>query len=429
MSYATSNQNREDRFDIPEEFLNRTGKHLNLSLDIRECLEPARRRANIEEAERALAGLPQVTPEEFFSSVLWSRILEEIVIGFPYKWKIEFFIDVELKTMQDVLQHNFIQSWNEMNVRHFISDSYELSGLIMDSRNITDLICWRVAMLMRLQEKLIASKKTLDNLHRVHDAYYNTVPLLNSTVTPNGIYDAFVFNSELFKSSPEINETYNRLRKHIKKFTENIDSLYHIYFSHENDIELKHKTLKYSNGLTQAAEDYDRDLRIYESIVIRQPLQRIEKAKMEIKTFVTKWLAKYSDILTNLARAEYIYKKKYKYWLVFNQTNTTGKIAAYLDNLKNERYVSKLYIAGFLTSHRITKLVEDNKDYLSRSHELTRTVWFDVQIYVKEICLCNKKVAHIPLMQAFYAKLYDNYTTATDSERDDMEYYFGFENI
>ncbi|KAK2189431.1 hypothetical protein NP493_106g00012 [Ridgeia piscesae] len=25
MSYATSNQNREDRFDIPEEFLNRTG--------------------------------------------------------------------------------------------------------------------------------------------------------------------------------------------------------------------------------------------------------------------------------------------------------------------------------------------------------------------------------------------------------------------
>ena len=427
MSYATSNQNSENRFDIPEEFLNRTGKHLNQSLDIRECLEPVRRRANIEEAERALAGLPQVTAKD--PSDVLDNFVIQIMALMPYKRQISSFINVELKTMQDVLQHNFIKSWNEMNVRQFISDSYELSGVIMDSGNVTDHVCWRVALLMRLQEKLIASMRTLDNLYRVHDAYYNTVPLQNSNVTPSGSYDAFFFTRELFKPIPEINETYIRLRKHIMKYTENINSLYHIYTSHENDIELKHESRNYSNGLMQAAEGYDRDLRIYESLVIRQPLQRIETAKTEIQELVIQGLAKHIDFETNVARTNYIYKKKYKYWLEFNQTDTTGKIAAYLHDLKNERYVSKLYIAVFLTSHRIQKLVEDNREYLSRSHELTRTLCFDLTQYLGLVCKCNHIVAHTPLMQAFYAKLYDHYTTATDSERLAMDLYFRFANF
>ena len=299
----------------------------------------------------------------------------------------------------------------------------------MDSGNITDQVYWRVALPKRLQEKLIASKRALDNLIRVHDAYHNMVPLLNSTVTPNGLYDSFVFTRELFKCSSEINETYTRLREHIKKFTEYIDGLFHIYISNENDIELKHKSLNYSNGLTQAAEDYDRDLRMYESLVIRQPLQRVEKAKRRIRVFLTKYSAKTDEYETRLAHTEHIYKKTYKYWLQFNQTDTTGKIAAYLDNLKNERYVSKLYIAGFLTSQRITKLVEDNKEYLSRSYELLRTIWFDCTYFAWIICMCNYKVARIRFMQAFYAKLYNHYKIATDSERVAMYIHFCFGNI
>ena len=423
MSYANQNENNENQFDVPREFLKRTGKNLNQSLDIRERLDPDRRRANIEEAERTLSGLPKVAPKRFkYIHNLWESFYESNRL----RWKVERFTD-DVTTIHDVLQHNFIQGWNEINMRHLISDSYELSGVIMDSGNNTDQVSWRVALPMRLQEKLIASKRALVNIYRVHEAYHNMVPLLNYSVTPNGTYDSFVFTRALFECRSEINETYIRLREHIKKCIDNIDGLYHIYISNENDI--KHKRLKYSNGFMQALQFYDRDLRIYESLVIRQPLQRIEEAKRQIQKDVTDRSAKDNEFSTNKRHIEHIYKEKYKYWLEFNQTDTTGNIAVYLDGLKNERYVSKLYIAGFLTSQRITKLVEENKDYLSRSHELYRTLWFDDIKFAQITCWCNRRVSRIPFMQAFYAKLYDHYKVATDSERDDIYEDFGSRNI
>ena len=428
MSYANQNENNENQFDVPREFLNRTGKHLNQSLDIRERLDPHRRRANIEEAERTLNGLPKVAPEKFDYLDLWDSFKEKIKKDIPFRWNIKCFIN-DLTTIHDALQHSFIESWYEMNLRHFISDSYELSGVLMDPGNITDEVSWRVALSIHLQEKLIASKRALHNLCRVHDAYHNMVPLLNSSATPNGIYDSFVFNREMFKCSSEINETYTRLRNHIKKYTESVDGLYHIYISNENDIELKQQSLNYSNGFMQASTGYGRDLRIYESLVIRQPLQRIEEAKRKIRKRIEQRDSNYNEFLTSLAHTEHIYKEKYKYWLEFNQTDTTGNIAAYLDNLKNERYVSKLYIAGFLTSQRITKLVKDNKEYLSRSYELYRTLWFGDTIYARITCKCNYDVAHIPFLKTFYAKLYDHYKTTTDSERDLMDERFSLENI
>ena len=427
MSYANQNENNKNQFDVPREFLNKTGKHLNQSLDIRERLDPDRRRANIEEAERTLSGLPKV-PKKFDYFSLMDSFEEKTKNDFPLRWEITNFIE-DLIDIDDVLQYNFIQSWNEMNMRQFTPDSYELSGVIMDSGNITDEVSWRVALSMRLQEKLIASKRALDNLYRVHDAYHNMVPLLNYTVTQNGIYDAFVFTRELFECSSEINETYTRLREHIKTFTENIDYLYHIYTSNENDVEMKHKSLNYNNEFMQAADGYDRDLRIYEKLVIRQPLEMIEDAKREIQQFVTGCSAKDMDFTANGRHIVHIYNENYKYWLEFNQTDTTGKIAAYLDDLKNERYVSKLYIAGFLASQRITKLVEDNKEYLSRSHELYRTVWLDRALYAQITCWCNYEVTHIPLLQALYAKMYDRYKIADETGRDDLEDYFGGENI
>ena len=426
MSYANQNENNKNQFDVPREFLNKTGKHLNQSLDIRERLDPHRRQANIEEAERTLSGLPKVALEEFDYFDLWHSFKKKITKDSPFRWNIYRFI-FELTTMRKVLQHNFIERWNEMNMRHFTSELYELSGVIKDSGNITDEVSWRVALPMRLQEKLIASKRALDNLYRVHDAYHNMAPLLNSTDTPYGVYDSFVFTRELFKYSPEINETYIRLREHIKTFIENIHGLYHTYTSYENDIELKR--LNYSNGFMQAAESYDRDLRRYESLVIRQPLQMIETAKRKIQKYVTERVANNNGATTSVIHTEHIYKEKYKYWLEFNQTNTTDKIAAYLDDLKNERYVSKLYIAGFLTSQRITKLVKDNNEYLSRSHELLRTIWFSDIVYARITCWCNLEVAHMPLMQAFYAKLYDYYKIATDLKRIAMYNDFHWESI
>ena len=425
MSYANQNENNENQFDIPREFLNRTGKHLNHSLDIRERLDPHSRRANIEEAERTLSGLPKKAVDGFDYGVFMGSS-KKFMSNFPFRWNIESFFD-DVTRIHDVLQRNFIQSWNDMNLRQFIYESYELSGVIMDSGNITDEVSWRVALPMRLQEKLIASKRALDNLYRVHDAYHNMVPLQNSTVTPNGLFDSFVFTRELFRCSSEINETYTRLREHIKTFTENIHGLYQIDISNEKDVE--NKLLNYSKGFMQASEGFDRDLRRYESLVIRQPLQRIEKAKRQIQQYVTESVANSDEILKNLAHAEHIYNTKYEYWLEFTQTGTTGKIAAYLDDLNNKRYVSKLYIAGFLTSQRITKIVEEFKEYLSRSNELFRAVWFDHTLYARTICMCSYEVAHIPFMQAFYAKMYDHYKSASFSERYPFFVDLMFENI
>ena len=422
-------KNRKNRFDVPAEFVYRTGKHLNESLDTREYLEPDRRQANIEEAERVLRGLPSVPLSYFIVYDLLLSFSKETEGNIRFKWSINTFINVELKIMQDVLHDSFTQGWNRMNMRYYMSDSSELYELIIDSANITDQATWREAIARRLLEKRIASKRTLDKLSRVHDAYHNIVPLLNSSVSPNGSYDAFFLTGELFKSSPELNETYIRLRKHMKNFTENIDGLYHIYISYEHKIDMQYKGLNYSNGLMQASEDYDRDLGKYESLVIRQPLQRIETAKREIQECVSNCNVKYMDFQSSRKHIQHINKKKYEYWLEFNKTDTSGKIAAYLHNLKNERHVSKLYIADFVTSHRITKLVGDNKEYLSRSHELTRALWFDLTMFAECACGCNIYVARFPLMQAFYAKLYDYYKTVTDSERVAMERYFGFNNI
>ena len=132
MSYANQNENNENQFDVPSEFLNRTGKHLNQSLDIRERLDPHRRRTNIEEAEGTLSGLPKVPPKKFNFSALLHSFYVEIKHDFGFSRPIENFIEMDLKTMQNVLQHTYIHSWNEMNIRHFTSDSYELSGVITD---------------------------------------------------------------------------------------------------------------------------------------------------------------------------------------------------------------------------------------------------------------------------------------------------------
>ena len=164
---------------------------------------------------------------------------------------------------------------------------------------------------------------------------------------------------------------------------------------------------------------------------MRQPLQKIEKEKKIIQKHITERSAKSYDYTTNMRRTDHIYQEKYIYWFKFKQTDTTGKIAAYLDDLKNERYVSKLYLAGFLTSQRITKLVEDNKEYLSRTHELYRNVWFDFTSYAFITCMCNYETTNNPLMRAFYAKVYEHYKSATDSERNamDIEYYCVSDNI
>jgi len=125
---------------------------------------------------------------------------------------------------------------------------------------------------------LTTSKRALYNLDRVHETYHHIGPLLNSTVTPNGIYDAIYLTKELFKESTEIYETYTRVTRHITTFTNNIDGLFRVYSAasyHENETEF----FNYSNAFPTASFEYDKDLRLYESLFIEDPLSRIIKAK------------------------------------------------------------------------------------------------------------------------------------------------------
>ena len=127
--------------------------------------------------------------------------------------------------MQDVLHNYFIVGWDEMNLYDCMSGSFELSKILRDSIDLIEQTTWRAAIRLLLEEKLIASKRALFNIKRVHDAYCNVVPLLNYTVTTNGRYDSLYLTAELFKQSTEINETYTRLTGHIKQYIETMDRL------------------------------------------------------------------------------------------------------------------------------------------------------------------------------------------------------------
>ena len=106
MSYASANQNHEERFDLSKAFLFKTGKNLNESLDTKERILPDRRRANIEEAERVIRELPQEAPTEFLYA-----------FGFDFYSRYDIYINIMtmgMHKMQEVFQIYFINGWDSM---------------------------------------------------------------------------------------------------------------------------------------------------------------------------------------------------------------------------------------------------------------------------------------------------------------------------
>ena len=167
--------------------------------------------------------------------------------------------------MQEVLQRYFINGWDSMNFYDCMSDSIELSQMLNNSANMSEEKPWRAALKLHLEEKIIASKRALHKVDRVHDAYCNAVPLANNIVTPNGSYDSLYLTEELFLKTTEINQTYTRLRRHIKTYMENIDWLFRSYNADAHVVKL----ISNCNGFFEASVEYDKDIRLYESLVIR----------------------------------------------------------------------------------------------------------------------------------------------------------------
>ena len=422
MSYAAANQNSQNRIDLSARFLNKVGKNLNKSLNTQERLLPHRREANIDEAGRVLSGLTKIESDDLIDNL-------EGMLSFSAKYVTRLFFDsyhaimtLGFQKMQDVLHDYFIVCWDEMNLYDCMSGSFELSKILRDSIDLTEQTTWRAAIRLRLEEKLIASKRALYNLKRVHDAYCNVVPLLNYTDTPNGRYDSFYLTAELFKQSTKINETYTRLIGHIKQYIETIDGL---LCMHKNGCHIIiNKFLSYCNGFWQASVEYAKDLRLYDTPVIRQPLHRIIRARDTFEDHNVRGTAKIVQLQSSLTYITYTFRKGISYMIEFNSTGTVGAIEAYLHNLKNEGNASRIFLADVLTSDRITQLVGDVKDLGLRTKEIIFKYMIDYTHIVQLNCLCAVDAAAEPLLRVFYAKLYDHYKITTGSEKDAMREYF-----
>ena len=413
MSYAAANKNKENRFDFSNKYLNNVGKHLNESLDTQERLLPDRRQTNIEEIERVLQeltdshSLPNIPTRKILSRKSYQNIIE---LGFH--------------KMQHVLHNRFVVGLDEMNLHDCMSDSFELSKTLRDSVDMIDNECLRTALRLRLGEKLTASKRALDNLDRVHNAYCNVVPLTNYTVTPNGSYDSFYLTAELFKQSTEMNETHTRLRGHIKEYIQNIELLLQLYTDTGYEIQTKNKVLNYTNVFWLASIEYDRDLKEYESLLLRQPLQRIITARYQFEDYKAREIV---NIMYYKNIHEYGYnclEKAFQTFVLLDHASRVGKIEPYLRDLKKEKNVSKLHFAGELTSGRITRLIENYTILISRAQETVNKMSIADALDLKMQCECCVEAAKEPLLRAFFARLFDHYKSSTASKKAIMRDYF-----
>ena len=173
--------------------------------------------------------------------------------------------------MKKVLENDFIAGWKRMNFYdRVVPESAMLLETLIDSTDTTEQKQW-CAGLQKLQ--LVLLKRTLYNLDRVHAAYHNAVPLVDNKVTPSGTYDALYVTKELFIHTAEINETYTRLKGHITKYKEQIDRMFRISITNCHMTETtRNKCISHSNGFWRVSVDYERDLRLNESLVIKQPM-------------------------------------------------------------------------------------------------------------------------------------------------------------
>ena len=120
---------------------------------------------------------------------------------------------------------------------------------------------------------------------------------------------------EFFPKSTEINQTYTTL--------ENIDGLLRSYIADGHVAEI----ILNCNEILQVSFEYERDMNLYESLVIRQPLQRIIRQK----NFVESYKKQYLDNKCVLYFVKSGYDKEnvinmWNNWLQYDRTHATDTI-------------------------------------------------------------------------------------------------------
>ena len=422
MSYASANQNHEHQFDLTETFLKKAGKNLNESLDTKERILPDRRRANIEEAERVQLELPQATTYTTVSRTrfyLFSDLLRNDVI--TESRGVYTFISMGYDKIKEVLQRDFIDVWHNMHPYDCMSDSFELTQIVNNSANVSEEKPWRAAVQLRLEEKLIASKRASYNLDRVHDAYCNAALLVNNRVTPNGSYDSLYLTETLFHKTTEINQTYTRLGRHIEKYMENIDELLRSYIADGHVAEI----ILNCNEILEVSVEYERDVKLYESLVIRQPLQRVIDEKNQFKEINNKNFDSKIDLYNDLLK----YDRKNVFTISnnmrrYDRTRASYTISSYLENLKKERNVSKLFLAAVFTSDKLLKLVNIYQESVTRSQDNIRKLFTVLKEMKRGVCLSYMYPFTSALLDPWITKQNDHYNRSSDYEKAAMEKYF-----
>ena len=430
MSYAASKQNSENRIDLPEDVLRRVGKHLNESLDTREYIETDKRIVNIQEAERVLRYLP---PEHM---VIRDELLQFYNSIFAMSFELwrdcynlpTFLETLGFKNMKKVLENDFIAGWKRMNFYDRVVPEYVLLiETLIDSIDTIDQKQWR-GVLLKLQLDLL--KRTLYNLDRVHAAYHNAVPLVNNKVTPNGSYDAIYLTKELFIHTPEINETYTRLIGHIRKYKEHIDRMFRTNITNCHMTETRNKCISHSNGFWRVSADYERDLRLYESLVIKQPLHRLngEIEKWEslhvrgpIESFI---LAS----VTHLYKLNASIREMVMSSSAYHDTNMTDTIKMYLDDLRKGKRVSKLLIAGKLYTYKVVQLIDNFIQIFLTNRYYRSVIMLDKFNIERTLCALPRALKQLPLLRAWYLKIPHYFNITTDADKSDMEDYFKIKN-
>ena len=416
MSYASSKLNTENHFDLSARYLKRTGKNLNESLDFKEILLPERRRANIREANAVLRGLPT------------STLLDEIRLSYEeinlyvrgrakyFRLSYQIVKNVLVEVMQNVLQNDFIDVWEQMNLYNCVTGSLDLYKIIRNSFDANVTETWQSAISLRLEEKMIASNRTLHNLDRVHDAYNNAVPLVNNNVTAEGRYDFLYITSELFPQTSEINETYIHLRGHLQKYIQNIDALVRMYNANGHRRQACTECFNYSAGFREASVEYERGLRKYESLVVRKPLKRFlaERKHFSDERNIVVIILQSSSKLSTLRR---MVNKASDQYVEFNKTHISDKISEYLDNVKTKRFGSKLDLAGELMSDRFTMQLENFINFVSRIEDYVSRLKFDAGYHFMLKCFMISNVSSRRLFRSFVAQLYNYYKNTTGPEK------------
>ena len=240
-----------------------------------------RRQANIDDTEKLLDGFPfpeqlseHIPDEETLGKMVYTAIMQEITQC------CNFIVDVLFHNMEDILKNRFTTAWYEINFHECMSGLYELSQIIAHSLDNTQQKTWRAAIKVQLEEKLLASKRTMLDLDRVHSAFCNAVPLVNYTAKPDGRFDSFYPTKHLFKQSSEINETYSRLRGHLMGNMQNIETLLNLTSMEVPNGETGY-LMEYINCTTAfkaVSAAYIADLQLYESLVIKLPQERLFSA-------------------------------------------------------------------------------------------------------------------------------------------------------